>query len=161
MIGNTLQFALLHVVFSVLGMIAGLILVGGLMSGKRFDGWATLFLVTTTLTNLSGFGFPYTKLLPSHIVGGLSLVLLPIVAFALYSKRATGAWRRVFTLGSVAALYLNVFVLVAQLFAKVPAMRALAPLQKELPFALTQLVVLVLFIAIGRSAHRGYGAGAV
>jgi hypothetical protein len=160
MFGNILHFTLIHVLLSVVGMVAGLVVLGGLMSGKRFDGWAAVFLVTTALTNLTGFGFPFATLLPSHIVGGISLVILPIVAYALYAKGAAGPWRRVFNIGSGVALYLNVFVLVAQLFAKVPAMRALAPQQKELPFALTQLLVLVLFVILGRAANRGYAQGA-
>lgn len=158
MVGNILQFTLLHTVLSVVGIVAGLVLVGAMSAGRRPAGWTALFLVTTFLTNLSGFGFPFTRLLPSHIIGGISLVILPLVAFALYARNAEGRWRRVFTLGSVVALYLNVFVLVAQLFMKVPAMLALAPTQKELPFAVTQLVVLALFVSVGRAALRGYGA---
>jgi hypothetical protein len=91
------------------------------------------------------------------VIAGLSLALLPVVAFALYGKHARGPWRRVFTIGATAGLYLNVFVLVVQLFLKVPAMQALAPTQSELPFALTQLLVLAVFVALGRSAVRGYG----
>jgi hypothetical protein len=157
-IGNILHFTLAHVVLSVVGIVAGLVLVGAMSAGRRPDGWAGLFLVTTFLTNLSGFGFPFTRLLPSHVISAVSVILIPIVAFALYSKKAAGPWRRVFTIGSVVALYLNVFVLIAQLFAKVPAMVALAPTQSEWPFAVTQVLVLAMFVSIGRSASRGYAA---
>lgn len=160
MVDGLQQFTLIHVVLSVLGIVAGLVLVGGLAAGKRLDGWAAAFLVATLLTSLTGFGFPFTTLLPSHVVGALSLVLLPVVAFALYAKRAGGPWRRVFTVGATVGLYFNVFVLVAQLFLKVPAMQALAPTQSEPPFAVTQLGVLGLFLALGRSAVRGYGRDA-
>ncbi len=156
MIGNLAQFTTLHVVLSVVGIIAGLVVTGGLMAGRRFDGWNVTFLVCTALTNLSGFGFPFTKLLPSHVVGVISLLIIPVAAYALYGRKAAGAWRGTFVIGSVAALYLNVFVLVTQLFAKVPGMIALAPTQKEPPFAITHLLVLALFVLLGRAAHRGY-----
>lgn len=156
MIGTLSQFTLLHVLLSVVGIVAGLVAAGGLMAGRRYGGWTATFLVTTFLTNLTGFGFPLVKLLPSHIVGAISLVLIPVVAFALYAKRGAGVWRPVFVIGGVTALYLNVFVLVTQLFMKVPAMFAYAPTQKEPPFAITHLIVLGLFIVIGRAANRGY-----
>jgi len=44
------------------------------------------------------------------------------------------------------SLYLNVFVLVAQLFEHVPALHALDPTQSGPPFKITQLVVLVIFL---------------
>jgi len=149
-------FTLVHVVLSVLGIISGLVLAGGLVSGRRLDGWAAAFLATTILTNVTGFGFPSDRVLPSHIVGGISLVILALTTYALYGKGAAGGWRTVFTLGSVAALYFNVFVLVVQLFFKVPAMAELAPTQAEPPFAVTQLLVLAVFAALGRAATRGY-----
>lgn len=156
MFGSPLQFTLVHVLLSVVGIVAGLVLLGGCVAGKRLDRWAALFLLTTTLTNVTGFGFPFVRLLPSHVVGGISLVLLPVVAFALYRKDAAGGWRRVFVVGSAVTLYLNVFVLIAQLFAKVPAMQALAPTQSEPPFAVTQVAVLALFVVLGRAAQRGF-----
>ena len=156
MIGTLPQFTLFHVVISVVGIIAGLVVVGGLMSGRRLDGWIAMYLVTTFLTNLTGFGFPFVVMMPSHIIGGLSLALLPVVAFARYVKKDAGVWRGVFVIGSVTALYFNTFVLVVQLFKKVPAMIALAPTQSEPPFAVTQLLVLAMFVVLGRAANKGY-----
>lgn len=156
MIGNIVQFTVLHVVVSIIGIVAGLVVAGALISGRRLDGWTATFLATTFLTNLSGFGFPFRTLLPSRIVAGLSLLLLPLVAFALYGQQLAGRWRSVFVIGSVVALYFNVFVLVTQLFAKVPAMIAAAPTQKEAPFVLTHLLMLATFVLIGRAAQRGY-----
>ncbi len=156
MFGNLVSFTLVHVVLSVVGIVTGLVVAGALASGKRLDGWVGVYLVTTFLTNLTGFGFPFVVLLPSHIVGAISLVLIPVAAFALYRKHLDGAWRRVFVIGMVTALYFNVFVLMTQLFRKVPAMIAAAPTQKELPFVLTQLLVLGMFLALGRAANRGF-----
>jgi len=52
----------------------------------------------------------------------------------------------------VIALYLNVFVLIVQLFQKVPALKAIAPTQSEAPFKVTQLVALVLFVVLASFA---------
>jgi hypothetical protein len=149
---------LVHVVLSLVGIFAGLVLVGGLIAGVRLDGWLGAFLVTTVLTNATGFLFTFRTLLPSHIVGGLSLILLPIAIAARYWKHLAGGWRRAFVVISVLTLYLNVFVLVVQLFQKFPGLLVLAPTQKEPAFIGTQLLVLALFIGLGRAALRGYRA---
>ena len=120
-------FALLHVIISLVGIFAGLVVVGGFMSGKLLRGWTGLFLVTTILTNVTGFFFPFAKLLPSHILGAASLVLLPVALFALYGKHLEGGWRKTFVILSVVTLYFNCFVLVVQLFSKFPLLIATAP----------------------------------
>ena len=150
------MFTLIHVVISVLGIIAGLVVVGGLMAGARLHGWTALFLVMTILTSVTGFGFPFTKVSPAHVVGALSLVLLAVCVAARYWKQLHGGWRTTYVITAVAALYLNVFVLVVQLFVKTPPLAALAPTQKEGPFAVTQLLVLALFVWLGRAALRGF-----
>jgi hypothetical protein len=126
------------------------------MAGARFDSWAGMFLVTTLLTNVTGFGFPFRTLLPSHIVAGISLLILPVAFAALYWKGLTGGWRRIFVVTSVIALYLNVFVLLVQLFQKTPALIAVAPTQQSPAFVVTQLIVLGLFIWLGRAAVTGF-----
>ena len=156
MIFDLLTFTLIHVVLSVVGIVAGLVVVGGLMAGVRIDGWTGVFLVTTVLTNVTGFGFPFATILPSHIVGGVSLVVLPVAIAAFYWKHLKGAWRSIFVVTTVFALYLNVFVLVAQLFQKVPAMIALAPTQTAPAFVVTHLIVIALFVVLGRAAVRGF-----
>ena len=156
MIFDLPMFTLIHVVISVLGIIAGLVVVGGLMAGARLDGWTALFLVTTILTSVTGFGFPFTKVAPPHVVGALSLVVLAVCLAALYWKQLEGGWRATYVITAVAALYLNVFVLVVQLFVKTPPLAALAPTQQEAPFALTQALVLALFVWLGWAAVRGF-----
>jgi hypothetical protein len=151
-------FTLFHVAISVLGIIAGLVVVGGLLAGASFEGWTVVFLVTTILTSITGFGFPSTAILPSHIVGGLSLVVLAVCVVARYVRHLAGVWRSTFVITAVTALYLNVFVLIVQLFAKTPALQALAPTQSEAPFAVTQALALALFVWIGRAARRGFAA---
>jgi len=144
---TTATFTLVHVVLSLIGIGAGLIVMFGLLSGKLPPGWNTLFLVTTVATNVTGFGFPFDHLLPSHKVGIISLVALAVAIVAHHGLRLAGAWRRVYVITAAIALYLNVFVAVTQAFLKIPALTALAPTQAEVPFAIVQLVVLALFIA--------------
>ncbi len=153
-------FTLVHVLFSLIGIFAGLVVAGGFVAGKRLDGWTGVFLVTTAATSLTGFGFPFVTFLPSHAVGILSLVVLAVVIVARYAKRLTGAWRGIYVVGGVLALYLNVFVLLAQLFLRLPALMAAAPTQKEPPFVLTQLLVLALFVWLGRAATKGFRVAA-
>lgn len=143
-----LVFTLFHVALSLVGILAGFVVVYGLLTAKPFDRWTAVFLWTTVLTSVTGFFFPFHKLLPSHILGIISLVLLPLAIYARYSKKLGGAWNPVYSITAVLALYLNVFVFVVQLFEKVPALHALAPTQSEPPFKVTQLIVLVFFLLI-------------
>jgi hypothetical protein len=152
------MFTLIHVLISVLGIIAGLVVVGGLMAGARMNGWTVIFLVTTILTSMTGFGFPFTKVLPPHIVGAISLLVLAICLAARYWKQLEGRWRATYVITAVTALYLNVFVLIVQLFFKTPALSQLAPTQQEAPFALSQALVLALFVSMGRAALKGFRA---
>jgi hypothetical protein len=149
-------FTLIHVVLSLVGIVAGLVVVGGLMAGARLNGWTGLFLATTVLTNVTGFGFPFRILLPSHIVGGLSLIILPVAIVARYWKHLAGPWRQTFVVTTVLALYFNVFVLLVQLFQKIPGLIVVAPTQKAPAFAATQLLILALFVWLGRAALKGF-----
>jgi hypothetical protein len=149
-------FALIHVLLSLLGIVAGLVVAGGLVAGKRLDGWTGLFLATTVLTNITAFGFPFVQLLPSHKVAILSLIILPVTIAARYWKQLAGTWRSVYVITAIVALYLNVFVLVVQLFAKFPLLIAVAPTQKSPAFGLTQLIVLAMFVWLGRAAVKGF-----
>jgi hypothetical protein len=149
-------FTLLHVVISVVGIIAGLVILGGLVAGARLPSWTALFLVTTTLTSITGFFFPASAITPAHIVGALSLVVLAGSLAARYWMKLERGWRTTYVVTAVVAIYLNTFVLVVQLFAKTPALAALAPTQQEPPFALTQAVVLGLFVWLGWAAVRGF-----
>lgn len=149
-------YTLIHVALSLVGIFAGLVVVGGLISGVHLDRWTYLFLATTLLTSVTGFGFPFTTLLPSHMVGILSLIVLAIALVAFYFKQLAGGWRRIYVFTAVTALWLNVFVLLAQLFLRVPALNQLGPTPKDPAFAVTQFLGLVLFIVIGRAALKGF-----
>jgi hypothetical protein len=142
-------FTLFHVVLSLVGILAGFVVAFGLLTAKRLDGWTAVFLWTTVATSVTGFLFPFHRFLPSHAVGILSLIALAVAVYARYTRQLAGAWRRVYAVTAMISLYFNVFVLVAQLFAKVPALKAMALTQSEPAFKLTQLVVLVIFLVLG------------
>jgi hypothetical protein len=156
-LGMTIStFTLVHVLISLVGIGSGILVVYGLLAGKRFDGATAIFLLTTALTSVTGFLFPFERLLPSHVLGVISLVVLAVAIFARYARHMGGAWRRIYVVCAVLALYLNVFVLVAQAFMKVPALHALAPTQKEPPFLVAQLVVMAIFILLGILAVKNF-----
>jgi hypothetical protein len=141
-------FTLVHVLLSLVGIASGFIVLSGLLSGRERGGWTLLFLVTTVATSVTGFGFPVDHLLPSHVIGILSLAVLAAVMLARYGLHLRGAWRWVYVIGASVALYLNVFVGVVQAFLKVSALHALAPQQTEPPFVVTQVAVLLFFIVL-------------
>jgi hypothetical protein len=145
---STATYTFLHVLISLVGIGSGLMVIYGFLTGRQFNGLTAIFLATTVLTSVTGFGFPVDHLLPSHIIGIISLVVLAIAIPALYIFHLAGPWRLIYVVTAAIALYLNVFVLVAQLFMKVPALKSLAPTGKELPFLVAQLVVMVVFVIL-------------
>jgi hypothetical protein len=153
---TTSTFTLIHVLISLAGLGSGFIVVYGLLTGKRLEGWTTIFLVTSVLTSLTGFLFPVEHLLPSHVVGIISLLALAIAILARYALHLAGAWRWIYVVCAVLALYLNSFVAVVQSFLKVPTLKALAPTQKEPPFLVAQLIVMALFIVLGIFAVKKF-----
>jgi hypothetical protein len=153
---NLQTYTLVHVVISLIGIVSGFAVLYGLLTAKRLDRWTALFLTTTVLTSLSGYGFPFERLLPSHIVGMLSLVALAIAIVARYSQNLVGVWRKIYVISACVALYFNCFVLVVQSFEKVPALKAAAPTQKEAPFVVAQLALLAAFIVLTTLAVKKF-----
>jgi hypothetical protein len=137
-----------HVLLSLIGIFAGLVVMYGLLISKQLKGWTALFIWTTVATSVTGFLFPFHRFLPSHAIGIISLVALSVAIFALYGLHLAGAWRRIYAVTAMISLYLNVFVLIAQLFDKVPALKALAPTKTEAPFKEAQLVLLLAFVVL-------------
>lgn len=138
----------LHVLISLIAIGSGLVVMYGMLTRKRLDGLTSLFLATTGLTSVTGFGFPATEVTPAIKLGIISMVVLGIAYLARFVRHLAGGWRAIYVVTAATALYLNVFVLVVQSFEKVPALKAMAPTQKEAPFAVTQIAVLVLFFAL-------------
>ena len=141
-------FTLFHVATSLVGIASGFVAVWGMTKNRERNGWTAVFLSTTVLTSVTGFLFPFHRFLLSHAVGIVSLIVLRIAIYALYVHRLAGAWSLTYSITALSALYLNVFVLIAQLFAKVPLLKAMPPTQSEAPFNLAQVAVLILFITL-------------
>jgi hypothetical protein len=146
----------IHVAISLVGIASGFVVAGGMLGSKHLRGWAALFLATTTLTSLTGFPLPARQLTPGHILGVLSLIALALAIYALYSRKLAGKWRTTYVVTALVAQYFNFFVLVVQLFQKVPGLKALAPTQTEPPFAIVQGMVLVSFVVLGIFAVRRF-----
>lgn len=161
-LGMSLQaFTLVHVIISLIGVVAGLVVMFGLLGSKPMPGLTAIFLLLTILTNATGFLFPFKELLPSHIIAGISLVLLAIACIALYGMKLRSIWRPVYVVTAMISLYFNVFVLIIQSFLKVPALAALAPAVPPAPpsgpvFALVQGIVLLFFVLVTIGAWRRY-----
>jgi hypothetical protein len=142
-------YTIIHTLISLAAIFTGLIVVFGMLAGDRLDVWTKWFLVTAVATTITGFFFPFHGFTPAIGLGIISLPFLALTIFARYPKHLAGPWRWIYVIGAVISLYFNVFVLVVQLFEKIPALHAMAPTQTERPFKLTQLVVLALFIVLG------------
>ena len=150
------SFTLIHVVISLLAIGSGFVVMFGLIAGKRLDAWTAFFLATTIATSVTGFGFPITGVTPGIVTGVISLLVLAVAVYARYGGHLGGAWRLVYVITAVLALYLNFFVLIVQSFQKVPALKDLAPTQSEPPFAVAQVVTLVAFIVLGVFAAKKF-----
>jgi hypothetical protein len=153
---STSMFTLVHVVVSLVGILAGLVVLFGMFGSRRLDGWTTLFLATTVVTSVTGFFFPRDHILPAHIVGVISLIVLAIAIVARYVYRIAGPWRWIYVASATLALYLNAFVGVVQAFQKLPVLASLAPTQSEPPFLIAQVVLLVAFIVSGVLAVKWF-----
>ncbi len=151
-----------HVIISLIGIGSGFIVLFGLLTGRLLNFWNGLFLLTTVLTSVTGFFFPFTKITPGIILGILSLIVLAIALLALYAFHLNRGWRRTYAITSMIALYFNVFVFIVQLFEKIPALHALAPTGTEAPFKIAQLTLLVLsvtFITIAAKKFHNVSPG--
>ena len=142
-------YTLIHVLLSLVGILSGLVVLYGLLTAQRLVGWTHLVVWTTLATTLTGFGFPFNGFTPALGVGIVSTIILVFTVTALYARKLAGAWRGIYVVTAVAALYLNVFVLIVQLFLKVPALHALAPQGKEPPFAIAQGIAFLFFLIMG------------
>ena len=145
---TTATYTFIHVVISLVGIFSGFVVLFGLLASKRLDGWTALFMVTTVATSVTGYAFPTEHLLPSQVVGAISLVVLTVAIIARYGRHLTGAWRKTYVITAMISLYLNVFVAIVQAFLKMPSLKALAPTQHEPPFLVAQLGATALFVVL-------------
>jgi hypothetical protein len=149
-------FTQVHVAISLIGIAAGFLVIFGMMASKKMVLWTELFLITTALTSITGFMFPFKGVTPGIVIGILSLVVLLFAVIARYGGHLAGGWRGTWVISAVVAQFFNFLVLVVQSFEKVPALHALAPTGKEMPLKLAQVLTLVLFIALGAVAYRKF-----
>jgi hypothetical protein len=154
-------FTTLHVVLSLIGIVAGVVVLFGMLGARRLSVLTAIFLLTTVLTSVTGFLFPFHKLLPSHVFGIISLIVLGLALVALYGFGLNGSWRWIYVIGAVIALYLNVFVGIVQAFQKLAPLQPLAPTQSEAPFLIAQLAALGLFLLLGFLAVRRFHPEAI
>jgi hypothetical protein len=149
-------YTIFHVLLSLIGIAAGFIVIFGLIAGRWLGLLMSVFLWTTILTSVTGFFFPFKGITPGIILGIISLAVLALSLFALYGKKMAGGWRATFVITAVIAQWLNFFVLIAQLFEKVPALHALAPTNTEAPFKIAQLCALIVFVVLGFLATKNF-----
>jgi len=151
-------FTLVHVIISLIAIVAGILAMFGMLGSNRMPGMTAIFLLTTILTNATGFLFPFEGFKPSYVIAGLSLVLLAIACLALYGMKLSGAWRWIYAVTALLSLYFNVFVLVIQSFLKIPALTALAPGNPPSGpvFAVVQGIVLLFFVLVIIGAVRRF-----
>jgi hypothetical protein len=151
---DPLTFTGFHTWLSLIALASGIPLIAALLAGHDSKPWAEIFLVTAIGTSVTGFGFPFAQLMPSHVVGAISLLVLAITLLARHVYGLRGRWHGTYALSIVIAQYLLVFVAIAQAFGKVPALQAAAPTQSEAPFALAQGVALVIFVVLAIAVLR-------
>lgn len=153
---STASFTLLHVVISLVGIVAGLIAVLGMLRGHLSSLWTGVFLLTTILTSVTGFMFPNSTFTPAMVLGVLSLIFLAVAVAALYVFKLGGPARWLYIVTAVGALYLNMFVGVTQAFQKIAFLQPLAPTQSEAPFLVAQVLLLGLALFAGYLTVRRY-----
>jgi hypothetical protein len=154
-------FTVIHVIISLLAIASGILVLIGMLRSNRMPGWTAFFLLTTVLTGVTGFLFPIRGFTPALGTGIVSLVLLALALYGLYSKHLSGAWRWIYVATAVAALYLNVLVLIVQSFQKIPALHPLAPTQSEPPFLIAQAMALFAFVVLGTLAATRFRPAAM
>ena len=147
---STLTFV--HTALSLVALVSGIVVLINLVSSRSSGWWTPLYLLTAVATSVTGFGFPFDKLLPSHILGILSLIVLAAVIVARYVFGMAGAGRWIYVVGIAISVYFDAFVAVVQAFLKIPALHALAPSGAEPPFAVAQIAVLIAFLALAVAA---------
>jgi hypothetical protein len=154
-------FTTVHVIISLIGIVAGILVMFGLLGSRRMPGMTALFLLFTILTSATGFLFPFEGFKPSYVIGALLLVLLAIACLALYGMKLSGSWRWIYVVTAMISLYLNIFVLVIQSFLKIPALTALAPGNPPSGpvFGVIQGLVLLVFVIVTIGAVRRFRPG--
>jgi hypothetical protein len=147
---------LFHVIVSLIAIAAGIVLAHGLITRKRYDRWTLIFMVTTAVTVLTGFVFPYNGFTPGIGVGIICVLIFIPTALARYRFAMAGIWRPIFVVGALALFYFNCLVFVVQSFQKIPPLNALAPTGGEPIIGAVQAVVFIAFLIVGFFSIRRF-----
>ncbi|MBB3610933.1 hypothetical protein [Rhizobium sp. BK602] len=147
---------LIHVIISLIAILAGIVVIHGLITVRRHARSTLVYMVTILLTSLTGFLFPFNGVTPGIVFGIVTVLVFIPTAIARYGLRMAGVWRLVFIAGSLFMLYLNCVVLVVQSFQKIPALNAIAPLGNEPSLLAVQVVLLVAFLIVGLLSLRRF-----
>jgi hypothetical protein len=150
------NFTAFHVALSLVGIVSGFLVIIGMLSNRSLPGWTALFLITTIATSVTGFLFPSTAIDPAQVVGIISLLVLGTALIARYTYHLVGIARGAYIIAVLLAQWLNSFVAVVQSFQKIPLVHALAPTQKEPPFLIAQVALMLLMVLLGVVALRKY-----
>jgi hypothetical protein len=152
-------FTTVHVIISLIAIASGFVVMFGMLGAHRLPGWTALFLLTTILTSVTGFLFPIHGFTPALGTGAVSLVILAVALIALYARHLAGAWRWIYVVTAIAALYFNVLVLIVQSFEKLALLNPAAPVvgppfaePANTHFVVAQVAALLLLIVLGTLA---------
>jgi hypothetical protein len=148
-----------HTWLCLIAIVAGFPMTAALLKGHLSPRWNGVYLSTAFAASATGYAFPFDRVLPSHIVGAVSLLLIVLAGLALYAFALRDVWRRIYAITAVLSFYLLIFVLIAQLFLKVNVLHDMAPTQSEPPFAIAQALALIVFLILTLLAARRFGAG--
>jgi len=148
-------FTWVHIVLSLVMLVAGYVVVRDLFRSHIDRTWMAVFLISGVLTNVTGFGFPFSRFTESHFTAIFSLIVLTAAFLALYVYKLAGAWRWIFAISAVLAFYTDALVTIAQIFKKIPALGA-PTASTEPQFVISQLILLAIIIWLCVKAYRQF-----
>jgi hypothetical protein len=149
-------FKIFHTAISLIALVMGIFVIEGLAFRPVKAFWTPWFLGIAVATSVTGFMFPFNGVTPAFVTGIIALIVLAPTIYGNWVAHFRGAWRWIYAAGIVLSTYFLASVTVVQLFLKIPALHALAPMGSEPAFGVTQLVVLALFAWLGFVSVRRF-----
>jgi hypothetical protein len=142
-----------HVVLSLIGIAAGVLVLLRPSRMPKAIGLTTLFLATTLAGNVTGLLYliAFPRFGMGHGIGVASLIVFVPTLLALYRHRLAGSWRQVWVAGAMTLLYLNAFIAVMQAFSKSGYLRTLPATTPLSPPLLAHF--LLVFVCLWLALH--------
>ena len=81
-------YTIIHTLISLVAIFTGSVVLFGLLTDKRLDGWTKWFLIAAVATTVTGFFFPFHGFTPAIVL--ISLPILAFTMYARYSRQLTG-----------------------------------------------------------------------